>query len=59
MVDKIVIIEAIHGKNPCFKRAHMIAGNRIPFVHDTAANEPHAGRYTDATKWLEENGVEP
>lgn len=56
MIDKIIIIETIHGYNPCFKRAHMIAGRRVPFAHDTATNEPHAGRFTDASKWLEEKG---
>lgn len=56
MVEKITILEAIHGNNPCFKRAHLILGKRTPFIHDTGANEPHAGRYTDASAWLEEQG---
>lgn len=56
MVDKITILEAIHGKNPCFRRARLITGKRKQLIHDTAANEPHAGRFTDASKWLEEKG---
>ena len=56
MVDRITIIQTFHGYNPCLKRARIVTGKRTPFIHDTGCNQPHAGRYTDASAFLEEKG---
>jgi len=56
MVDKIIIYQTIHGKNPCYKSDRRISGSIGELIHDTASNETHVARYTDASKWLEEKG---
>lgn len=49
----LTIIEAIQGKNRCFTTGRFISGLCAPLVHDTGANNPHAGRYVECPDFLE------